>query len=112
MKINSLCFNDGPSIYYDESFRNVLEDHITFLKNNISTTILSIQAIHAYRFEFDFYGLLTLYGVPPQLQWLVMRMNNIISPNDVSINITDILIPDLTVVDHIRQSHMATRRIN
>jgi hypothetical protein len=34
MSVNSLAIDTGPSIYYDPSFRNVLEDHWSVLRNS------------------------------------------------------------------------------
>ena len=43
MNINSLATSSGPSIYFNDEFRNTLEDHLTYLKNITSTTIINID---------------------------------------------------------------------
>ena len=112
MQIDTIMINPGPSIYYDDDFRRVLEDHLSLLKKDPSTSVLNIAPQKAYKYEFDLYGLLSDYNIQPQLHWLAMRLNGMTSPTDATKDITSLLIPDTNVVDRIRQSHMTTRRIS
>lgn len=111
MLIDNLMYNEGPNIYYDSTFRNTLEDHLTFLKTHPRTTSIPIDALKAYKYEFDLFGLLMYYGVSPHLHWIIMRMNKMIVPTDADATIEELLIPDATTLDRIRQSFMSTRRI-
>lgn len=111
MKINELMVDPGPSIFYDSAFRNVLEDHMTFLREHSQTIQITVEPTQAYRFEHDLFGLLAHYNVPVHFHWLVMRMNKMTSPTDSHRDINTLLVPDHTVVEHIRQSHMTRRRI-
>ena len=112
MSIDSLMAIQGASVYYGPSFRNVLEDHLTYLKGLDSTTVINVEPIVAYKYEFDLYSLLFYYDIPMHLHWLVMRLNGFTSPTEATADITSLLIPDSTVVDQIRQSHMSTRRVS
>lgn len=111
MGINDLMLSAGPSIYYDDSFRNVLEDHLWYLKNHSSTSVLSIEPIKAYKYEYDLYGLLNNYSINMNLHWIIMRLNNMTDPTEVTRDLKMLLIPDIRVIEQIRQSHMTTRRI-
>lgn len=111
MPISNLVADSGPSIYYDQAFRDVLEDYLSFLKNTNSTTTISVEPMVAYKFEFDFFGLLANYNIQPHLHWIIMRMNDLTSPSDAKADIDTIHIPDNGTLDHIRQSHMSTHRI-
>lgn len=111
MSINELMLSAGPNIYYDDSFRNVLEDHLWYLKNHASTNVLSIEPIKAYKYEYDLYGLLNSYSINMNLHWIIMRLNNMTDPTEVTRDLKMLLIPDIRVIEQIRQSHMTTRRI-
>lgn len=112
MKIDSQLVDSGPSIYYDPAFRNVLEDHLTYLRTHEKTQLIAVDVMQAYRFEGDLNGLLSYYRVPVYLQWLVMRMNKFTSPLDASKDLISLIVPDYTTVEQIRQSHMTVRRIS
>ena len=49
MSVNSLAIDTGPSIYYDPSFRNVLEDHWSVLRNSGKTTMVSRMLCSSFR---------------------------------------------------------------
>ena len=111
MLIDKLMNDSGPGIYYDDGFRNVLEDHMTYLRAHPKTTQLSVDPAKLYQFEFDLFGLLQMYNIPAELHWLTMRMNEMHAPTDVRDDITYLLVPDLTTVNRIRQSHMTNTRV-
>lgn len=111
MQVDALMVDAGPSIYYDSAFRNVLEDHMTYLREHPQTMQLAVEPTQAYRFEADLFGLLSYYNVPVQFQWIVMRMNKMTSPTDAHPEITLLLVPDHNVIEHIQQSHKTKRRI-
>lgn len=111
MALKQLMTAQGPDIYYDPAFRNVLEDHLSYLRALQSTVRRAVSPGEAYRFEYDLFGLLKIYGVEAHLHWVVMRLNNYTSPDEFRADVTELLVPDATVVDRIRQSHQATRRI-
>lgn len=111
MDVDALMVDDGPPIYYDGAFRNVLEDHMTFLRTHPLTQVLVVDPAQAYRFEGDLFGLLSRYNLPPHFHWVTMRMNKMSTPTEASASLSSLLIPDHTTVEHIRQSHMTRRRI-
>lgn len=112
MQIDKLMIADGTQIYYSDTFRRVLEDHLTYLQTHPSTRQIAIDPEQAYRFEGDLWGLMSHYNVPMHLHYLVMRMNGLSSPQDSSVGITFLLVPNPNVVNQIRTSHMSSRRIS
>lgn len=110
MNIDQLQKPTGPSIYYDPSFRSELEDHITFLKQNKNTRILTISNFHAIKYEGDLFGLLIEYSIPNEYHWLVMRMNNMVSPTDSGTKIANLLIPDYSLVERIRSTYVTQNK--
>nr|DAF31229.1 MAG TPA: baseplate wedge protein [Caudoviricetes sp.]DAP57160.1 MAG TPA: baseplate wedge protein [Caudoviricetes sp.]DAS00418.1 MAG TPA: baseplate wedge protein [Caudoviricetes sp.]DAV72425.1 MAG TPA: baseplate wedge protein [Caudoviricetes sp.]DAV96728.1 MAG TPA: baseplate wedge protein [Caudoviricetes sp.] len=65
----------------EEGFRVVLEDHLSSLKTDIEDVIL-IDPVDAVRFEYDLNGLLRYKGIPIEQHWIIMRVNNMMSPED------------------------------
>lgn len=110
MRIDSLMRDPGPSVYYDQDFRNVLEAHMTVLRQS-AAEFLNVDPASAYKYEFDFFSLLAYHKVPDHLHWVVMRMNNFHSPTDNTREIASLLLPDQRVVSRILSSHRTTRKI-
>lgn len=105
MPINNLVPSQQNSIYYDPGFRRVLEAHMQWLRTHPKTSMMAINPHDAYKYEGDFFGLLSAYGVKKEHQWVVMRVNNIYRSGNVKEDLTSILVPDMGVVDHLRQMH-------
>ncbi len=105
MNINSLQIDDGSNIYYDEVFRNVLDNHYTFLKTTGKVNNLNIEPVYADKYEGDLSGLLTHYKIPLVYHWVIMRLNDFTSFNENSASLVSLLIPDFDLVEQIRQVH-------
>ena len=89
-----------------ESFKTVLEDHLSILSHpdNIGE-VKSVSAVDANRFEYDFYGLLRVLGVPIDLHWITMRVNGLASPNDYRKTQQSIKIPNAEMVESLLTYH-------
>ena len=111
MKVNKLMLAEGPSDYYDPTFRGVLEDHLSYLRNLSTTSMINVEPSRAYKFEFDLFSLLNSYNVPPQYQWLIMRMNKMVMPTELKRDMLYLFVPDFTEVEGIRQAFRTTRSI-
>lgn len=110
MKVDSLMRDAGPSIYYDPDFRNVLEAHMTYLRNT-SNEYIAVEPSAAYKYEFDFFSLLAFYKVPSHLHWVVMRMNNYASPTDNGRDLTALMLPNQKLLSQIVSSHKTIRKL-
>lgn len=111
MQIDSLLTDPGPQIYYDDAFRNVLEDYMGVLRVSSSTSAIAIDPKDAYKYEFDLFGLLRMNSIPDYIHWTVMRMNGFTSPLEITRDLQALLIPDTAMLEKIRQSHMSARRL-
>lgn len=111
MPIEAYLLETGPSIYYNEDFLSVLEDHLTFLRNHHSTRTVVVTEGEAYKFEADLYGLLSFIKVPRHLHYITMRVNSYSSPLTIRANISQLLIPDETLLAQIAQTHQTTHRL-
>lgn len=111
MTINSLMSNPGADIYYDPDFRAVLDINMNFLRNHPKTTRIAIVARDSYKYTGDLSGLLSQYNVDVALHWVVMRMNNLLSPSAYNDSIRILLIPPADVVNRIRSLHVTQNKI-
>lgn len=101
----------GPDIYYDEAFRRVLEDHMTYLRNLPSTSKLDVEGIDVIRYQADFFGLLAKLGVPLYLHWVVLRMTGLSSPAKIPDDLSYVLLPDEAEITRLKQTVLATNKI-
>lgn len=84
MSLINKMTNPGPSVYYEQQFRNVFEDHLSFILNNRASNIYSatVDPNTAARFAGDFRGLMLSLGIFPFLHWYNMRINGYTSTSD------------------------------
>lgn len=102
MDIDKLSIGLDNLDYYNDDFRNVLEDHFSYLKQLGSTKNVPIDGYLAVRYEYDFYGLMQNQGVPHQLHWLVMRLSGYTSPDQMQRTLQSYFLPDPSFVEQIR----------
>lgn len=108
MKIDDLLIKEGPQDYYDPSFRDVLEAHMSYLRSSTNTYSAQVTPHDTIVYNQDLYGFLLEKNVPMHLHWLVMRINNFYSPYDFTDGCTSLLIPNGKDVDKLRQSWRTT----
>jgi hypothetical protein len=112
MQLDNLMVSPGSDIYYDDKFRATLESFMTFFRTDSSTSVKLIPPMDAYKFEFDLSGLLSNYNIPVYMHWIIMRVNKMTNPSDLTKETNSLLIPSETTVEYIRQSFMSTQRLN
>lgn len=96
-----------PAVVYDESFLDVLEDHLTYFRTAAKTITLSVSPAQADVYKFDLAGLLNELNVPVRLHWLTMRMNDYTSMTSNDETLTQLLVPDANMFDTIQSVHQA-----
>lgn len=110
-QLDAITASAGPEIYYTDAFRDTIEDHLMYLKNHPTTTMMMIENSDVLRYRFDLGGLLHTYSVPVHMHWIIARMNGYTSLHGDSIKkntVTDsyqLLVPDASIVDGIAQMH-------
>jgi hypothetical protein len=107
MDINKLSIGLDNADYYSDGFRNVLEDHFSWLKTQPSTKTVPIEGYLAVRYEYDFYGLMQNQNVPTELHWLVMRLSGYTSPDQMSADLQSYVLPDPSLVRQIYSIYSA-----
>lgn len=94
--------------YYDPGFRQVLEDHLTFIKSLESTQVEAISPESAWHYKGDFFRLLRDMNIPSHLHWYIMRMCGYHSPDEAGEELSEIYIPNQEQLEQMRNNHSTT----
>lgn len=111
MLIDRLATQDGNQIYYDPTFRTILEDHLTFIRNSNEITTINIEPAMAYKYEGDLFGLLFNYGITFEQHWIIMRLNGFTNPNQNKSTLLSLITPSRAIVERIRAVYMTRNRV-
>lgn len=106
MDILNLAYKDGPAIYYDASFRAVLEDHMTYLRNHEQTTLQQLEPHLVNKWRGDLFGFLSTLNIPAHYHWLIMRLNSMSAPTDFDLNVETLMLPSTSEVEKIKAIHV------
>lgn len=82
MDIYALMQDSGADIFYDDAFRRSVEDHLPYLKSLKVNQVINVEPMQAYKYAGDFFALLTSLNIPMKYHWIVMRLNDMLSPQD------------------------------
>lgn len=108
--ILKLMVNDGPGTMYAPDFRQMIEDHLVYLRGHAQTEVIDISNVNAHAHHGDLYGLLTEYDVQQQFHWIIMRVNGYHSPMEYDESHVTLLVPSLTVIESLLRVHRAVKR--
>lgn len=111
MKVAEKMRTSGTTIFYDEGFRRVVEDHLEYLRNNSTTKVLNVTADDAATYEYDLYTYLLSLNIEKQFHWIVLRVNYFKTPSEFGPETTRLLIPDTTVLELLRRRYVTSHSI-
>jgi hypothetical protein len=98
MDIDSQSISNSDDVLFSDGFRIVVESFLPTLRASNATKTIAVDPNDAYVYEGDFYGYLNSQSVQTGYHWLVMRLNNILSPFDFNSSVTELMIPDETAI--------------
>jgi hypothetical protein len=110
--VDSMMLQPGADVFYTDGLRNVLEDHMTYLRTHANTRVIDITPIQAHRYEFDLIGLLNELMIEPYLHWTVARMNHFNSFTEVPEDLTKLLVPDSKEINKLQQIYNTTNTLS
>lgn len=110
MSINKLAVKEGASTFYEPGFHHFLESYMGYLRTHPSTVSIAVDPHDNYKYEGDLYGLLAANGIEHHHHWLVMRLNDIKRPSQVDPNLMTLLVPDLSLIDRLRQLYLSVNK--
>ncbi len=110
MSINAKYINAGQDVWYDPSFKAVLEDHMTYLRTHKDTRVQLLEPNSVIKYRFDLYSLFLVYGIEPKYHWTIMRVNKLNSPIDDISDLEYILVPSATEINRILSHYNSRNR--
>ena len=108
-KLHELQIEDDGR-YNVVGFRELIEDFRTDLRHEETTEELEVSAADAYRYSGDLFGLLTAYSIPARYQWVVMRVNNYLSPLDYHYTDANPVIPSFDRIDALHDYYRTQKK--
>lgn len=94
-RLDKLKQKRTDNLYYEDDFRQTLELCLPQLKNHSGSRRIEINMHHARIYEHDFYTyLLQEVGIQREAHWIIMRVNDMLSPTDFNRSCTSLLVPD------------------
>lgn len=105
MQLTSKGRGPGLTIYYDPTFRKVLEDHLPLLRSHPQTSqaVITLADLNKYKWNLTAY-LATI--CEPHLVWIVMRLNNYLKDEDFDGTNELLLLPAASALDDIRRRYL------
>lgn len=103
--------SEGPSAFYSEDFKTMMEPHIPLLVAGENTQLTPIEPGLALQYANDFYGLLLTLGIPSQYHWTIMRCNGYDYPMEFKDTITQVIVPPLGEIDDLQKIWSSTNNL-
>lgn len=101
----------ATNIFDTVAFKNIIEDHLTYLLTHPNTITIPVTAHQVNVYEFDWIGLLASLNIQPNLRHTVIRMNGGSSFSDVPELLRSLRVPDLTILQNIATLIASTGKI-
>lgn len=111
-KIDYMANTQADEGYLRLAFKRVIEDHLTYLKNHEETKFVPVEPILVDRFDFDLIRIFNNLKIPPNLHWVVARMNNFDNYHNVPKDTAGFLVPDAKVISRLYQLNLSTNYID
>ena len=97
-KIHDKMITIGTPFYYTDQYRRMIEEHRLYFRKQAEHDPKVVNDKLAYKYEGNFYGLLTELRYKRQYFWAIMRINGFMRPEDYKSEST-ILVPSLKEID-------------
>lgn len=93
MTVLSMMGSPGADIYHTETWRLLVESHLTYLRALVESEVVVIEPHIAYKYEGDLYGALTELRIPQYMHWTIMRVNGLFSPTEFNGETVSLMVP-------------------
>lgn len=109
--IETLARSTASDIFDDPVFKNIIEDHLTWLITHPTTISQPVTANLIEIYDFDWIGLLTNLNISPDLHHIVIRMNGGMSLTDIPVTLRTLLVPSYDLIQNFIMLIASTKRI-
>lgn len=93
MSVLNLMDSPGAEIYYTNTWRLLVETHLTYLRALVQSDVVVIEPHLAYKYEGDLYGALTELRIPQYMHWTIMRLNGLFNPAEFNGETVSLMVP-------------------
>lgn len=109
--LNQNMPNEGPEVMYSQAFRQVIEDHLEYIRADSNTELVDIDPHSGHKGHGDLISVLNDYRVDPSLHWVIMRLNGYTSPLEYDRNHLTLLVPTQSLIDGLLRVHRVNRKL-
>lgn len=102
MRYMRLANDSGPAFYYTASWRQVVEDNLTVLRNARDSKQHQVDPMSGYRHEGDFIGYLTSLKIDPRYHYVIMRVNGMKDGSEFNEFSGSLIIPPEDAIERLR----------
>ena len=101
--LTEMQVDNSDPVFYSDNFKDILEQNLEYIKSSSSdpTGMLQVGQLsdaEAVACEGDFRKVAAYLKIPLHLVWVTARVNDLISYEDYTRELRDIIIPDFTIV--------------
>ncbi len=100
--LESALKNDGPAHLYTDAYYTFMASHVEYLRTARSTQLLELDARTVHANLYNYHGLFTELGIRYEDHQLLMMVNRIKGPLELTDDIRYLLVPDNTVVERLK----------
>lgn len=101
--IEQLVKYNLPSSHYDPALRNVIESHRLWLRNQPDTKEHILTEAKVQPFKYNLFLYLKDQGIPVELHWPILLINDLNDPSEFTAELGSLLIPSTTAIESIVQ---------
>lgn len=109
--IENLIEPTSPDDIDSPDFKNIIEDHLTWLINLPSNEVKTVTAHQIEVYDFDWIGLLLALGIDANRHYATIRMNGGNSLTDVPKDLRSLRVPQLNVIQNLKMLNSNTKKI-
>lgn len=110
-KLETLANTPASDIFDSIAFKNIVEDHLTWLIQHPNTVSKNITANEIEVYAFDWIGLLTSLKIPSDMHHTVIRMNGGQSLTDLPNDLRMLLVPSPTLLQNFVMLTVSTGKV-
>lgn len=102
MSINQMMVPDGAALYYSEPWMRMIESHLSYLRERSVDNVVAVLPYLGNKHEADLFGLLRQLRVRAEHHWIVMRLNDFTSPNQIRSDREFLILPNFDDIEKLR----------
>lgn len=98
----------GHSNFYQEDWRNLIDQHLDYLKASTNTIVIDVEPIAAHKYAGDLPGFLVATQVPMHFYYVVLKLNDMTDGTQFGKHVQQLLIPSEKDLDKLMNTYITT----